>query len=693
MSRRYRTSSAGTGRLAPWWPVLLSLLVVLVPTVCVLWFMAKAMENRRLVLRRALADTDFTIAQERLESYWRQQAAALEKSWRKGEPAAIAFQKCVLGQLADSVVCYGPGEKLVYPAPAQVRPVSAAEQKVDWAGIEKLEFDQKKVADAAAAYEAIAAAHGDPADDSFDANLAARALLAQARCLVKSDQKEAAIRILSETLGREHYRRAVDSGGRSIVAAAELRTLELLTDPTDPRFRTAVERLSKRLADYGDPLLAGPQRQFLMGRMKQLVEGRLRPVEDPASAPPGWQPPSEPLRASLYRVVEFPTLEAEKLAARFCEANPVPSEDPVVRLTQSPGLWQLASPDKRIYALFRTGSVLSRSQEAISARPLRSGATVTPVPPGEKPSAAAVLHSAEAGGYLPGWRLTHVPKGGDDSEPVSDAEIAAYFWTGILVIASMSVFALIIARAFRRQMRLTRLRNDLVASVSHELKTPLASIRLLVDTLLDQERFQERKTREYLQLVAKENTRLSRLIDNFLAFSRMERNKHAFEFSEISAAEVVEAAVEAVGERFQSPGCRLQVETSGDLPPLEADADALVTVLLNLLDNAYKYSGEDKQIVLRTYGQDGNVCFEVTDNGIGLSRAASRRVFKRFYQVDRRLSREGGGVGLGLSIVQFIAHAHGGTVRVTSQLGQGSTFTVAIPCTPDGSRASEGTRT
>jgi signal transduction histidine kinase len=255
----------------------------------------------------------------------------------------------------------------------------------------------------------------------------------------------------------------------------------------------------------------------------------------------------------------------------------------------------------------------------------------------------------------------------------------AYFWTGLLVIGAMSIFALIIARAFRRQMRLTRLRNDLVATVSHELKTPLASIRLLVDTLLDDSILDEQRVREYLELMAKENKRLSRLIDNFLAFSRMERNKHAFEFAEVRAADVIDAAVEVVRERFHASECRLDVEVAPDLPAINADADAMVTVLLNLLDNAYKYSPDEKHVALRAYAQNGNVCLEVEDNGIGLSRAASKKVFRRFYQVDRRVSRDTGGVGLGLSIVQFIVSAHGGTVGVASRVERGSKFTVTVP--------------
>jgi signal transduction histidine kinase len=660
VSRRYRSSRIGTGRLAQWWPVLLSLLVVLVPTVCVLWFMAEAVENRRLVVRRALADADFTVAQERLANYWDGEAAELRESWLEGESPSAAFRRCVSEKLSDSVVYYDSDGQVVYPAPARSPAASEAEGELDWDSAEKLEHQQQDLAGAAAAYGEIAEACGDPEKaDTFDPNLAARALTAQARCLAKADGREAAIVMLTETLGQPQYKQAVDPDGRLIVAAAELRALELIQDPADPKYQSVADSLSRRLNDYDDTLMASSQRRFLMRRLKDLLAG----------------------------AVEFPTLEAEDLAAEFCEANPRPSKDSVVRLTQSPGLWQLASPDRRAYAIFRTESVLLRSENAISERELKSGARVQPVPPGEASSSDAVLHSAEAGRYLPGWRLTRSLEGGEKLHPVSDTQIVAYFWTGVLVIGAMSIFALIIARAFRQQMKLTRLRNDLVATVSHELKTPLASIRLLVDTLLGESSLDEERVRDYLDMMAKENKRLTRLIDNFLAFSRMERNKHAFEFADVRAAELIDAAVEVVHERFQAPECRLDVDVAPNLPPIHADADAMVTVLLNLLDNAYKYSPDEKHVVLRAFANDGNVCLEVEDNGIGLSRAASKKVFRRFYQVDRRVSRESGGVGLGLSIVQFIVDAHGGTVGVNSRPERGSRFTVTVPSATAESRA------
>ena len=231
----------------------------------------------------------------------------------------------------------------------------------------------------------------------------------------------------------------------------------------------------------------------------------------------------------------------------------------------------------------------------------------------------------------------------------------------------------------RRQMALTQLRNDLVANVTHELKTPLSSTRLFVETLMNTSQLHEPTVREYLQLIAQENLRLSRLIDNFLTFSRIERNRYAFTFAEASAGAIAERAAAAVRERFQAPQCQLDVTIAPNLPAMRADADALVTALVNLLDNAWKYSGEVKQVALAVGVQNDRVVFSVRDNGIGLSQREAKRIFQRFYQVKQDRSPASSGCGLGLSIVQFIVAAHHGTVSVESEPRKGSTFVISLP--------------
>jgi signal transduction histidine kinase len=118
------------------------------------------------------------------------------------------------------------------------------------------------------------------------------------------------------------------------------------------------------------------------------------------------------------------------------------------------------------------------------------------------------------------------------------------------------------------------------------------------------------------------------------------------------------------------------------LPLVNADRDALVTVLLNLLDNALKYTLDKKEIAVRTRADDGSMCIEVSDNGVGISRGDAKKIFDRFYQVDRSLSRGTGGCGLGLAIVKFIIDAHGGTIELDSVPGKGSTFRVRLPIGP-----------
>ena len=148
-----------------------------------------------------------------------------------------------------------------------------------------------------------------------------------------------------------------------------------------------------------------------------------------------------------------------------------------------------------------------------------------------------------------------------------------------------------------------------------------------------------------------------------------------------SPGEIATAACDAVRTKFDNDKCDFELTIDENLPDITADKDAMTTVIINLLDNAYKYSYDDKRIRLKVFAENNFVCFKVSDNGTGMTRRQTKRVFDRFYQADSSLSRQAEGTGLGLSIVKFIVDAHKGQIDVESKPGKGSEFTVKIPAT------------
>ena len=631
---------AVAGRPSGLWLMLLLLLAALVPSACLLWFMNQAVRNERLAVRQKLADAyraNLSLVQGRLDASWREKALALDAEAER-LAAPTLFKSQVSSGLADAVVCFDTNGSIVYPGPA---PAPAPEAPAA-AWTEAASLESSDASAAAAAFARLAA-------QTTNANEIARAFLAQARCLVKAGDTNEAAAVLTGPLEDDRYRHATDPEGRLLVPNAELMALELVRGSDSNRVLTTRSRLVPRLLDYEDRAISAPQRRFLMRELQRLAP-------DPAVAQ---------------------MLAAEDLAARWLEAGPARPGEPALRPTAVPDVWQFTSGAGRVVALHRTEALRDRLRAGVSSELLPPDVTLTFLPPGKE--SERPLWWQMAGPELPGWLIAFSPQGGGSADTLAEQRIASYIWIGVLVFATVTVLAALALRLVRRQVAVTQLRNDLVANVTHELKTPLASMRLLVDTLLNSQPLNVQTAREYLQLIAQENLRLSRLIDNFLTFSRMERNKYAFGFKEVPAADIVEGAVTAVRERFNVPGCHFKAEAATDLPPVLADADAMVTAVVNLLDNAYKYSGDEKQITLTAGAENGSVVFSVKDNGIGLSPRDTRRIFKRFYQVDQRLSRSGGGCGLGLSIVKFIVTAHHGTVLVESEPGRGSMFTISLP--------------
>lgn len=230
--------------------------------------------------------------------------------------------------------------------------------------------------------------------------------------------------------------------------------------------------------------------------------------------------------------------------------------------------------------------------------------------------------------------------------------------------------------------RLERLRQEFVANVSHELKTPLTVIKANVETLLDEDSLKHSPIRGFLEQIADQSERLHRLILDLLSLARIESGTETYLFQLVDVAEAAENCLERLRHRAESRQQTLEAMPSA--PALQAwvDEEALAEVLENLVDNAIKYTPPAGVISVRWWSEDGWTCLEVKDNGIGIPQHDLPRIFERFYRVDKARSREVGGTGLGLSIVKHLVQAMQGSIRATSQLGQGTTFVVRLPRAP-----------
>jgi two-component system phosphate regulon sensor histidine kinase PhoR len=236
--------------------------------------------------------------------------------------------------------------------------------------------------------------------------------------------------------------------------------------------------------------------------------------------------------------------------------------------------------------------------------------------------------------------------------------------------------------------RLERLRQDFVANVSHELKTPLSVIKACVETLLDGAADDPEHRGPFLQRIAEQSDRLHALILDLLSLARIESGAEAFELQAVPLGPAVAACLERHRARAEAKGQRLEVVPAppdggpGGEAAAWADEEAVAQILDNLVDNAVKYTPPGGRIQVRWRGEDGHVRLEVEDTGIGIPEQDLPRIFERFYRVDKARSRELGGTGLGLSIVKHLVQAMHGSVRASSRVGQGTTFAVRLPRAP-----------
>ena len=237
----------------------------------------------------------------------------------------------------------------------------------------------------------------------------------------------------------------------------------------------------------------------------------------------------------------------------------------------------------------------------------------------------------------------------------------------------------LLIRDVHREAETATLRSQFVASVSHELKTPLTSIRAHAETLLMGRAATAQATSDYLQTIVSESERLTRLVDSVLDFSRIDQGRKTYHLQETSLDEVVQSAARAMEHPLGQLGFTLAISSDGTLPVVRADREGLTQAILNLLGNAMKYSGDARHIDVRVGTRNAEAYVDIVDHGIGIARDDQARIFERFQRVQSEETTGIAGTGLGLTLALHVVEAHRGRIAVVSQPGHGSTFSVCIP--------------
>ena len=550
--------------------------------------------------------------------------------------------------------CFPEGRLPYYPALAAPEEPSPSV----FAAGEALEFQQKDYAMAAATFRKLAT--------SKNASIRAGALLRLARNLRKGGQSEAALAVYGEL---------AELGSASVGGLPA----ELLARHSRCVLLDQLGRHSELQAEAGTLYTA-------------LDDGRWRLTRSAyryyAQETRRWYTPDPELQTK--------ELDSAALAAaaellwerwqRVSEGNAHSSGRSSVWLHDRPVLLMWQSTPRRMVGLVAGGGHLEETwlpavQPIIDRQGVRvalsdsEGHTVVGNLEGAT-SQQALLTPADT--QLP-WTVHVIPAdpGADSAQLAGRRRLMV---VGLVLVAILVVVgSYFVSRAVTRELEVARLQSDFVSAVSHEFRSPLASLRQLSELLADGRVSSDDRRRQYYQALRRESERLHRLVEGLLDFGRMEAGAREYRFETLDPAALIQSVGREFAEEVAERGYTLQLQADGSLPAICADREALSRALWNLLDNAVKYSPGCKTVWVEATQVDNRLAIRVRDQGLGISPDEQPQIFKKFVRAASADDAGVKGTGLGLAMVRHIVAAHGGEVRVESQPGEGSTFTILLP--------------
>ena len=271
----------------------------------------------------------------------------------------------------------------------------------------------------------------------------------------------------------------------------------------------------------------------------------------------------------------------------------------------------------------------------------------------------------------------------------SNRRLAILLGLGFLILLVLAG-GYVMARAVSRELAVARLQSDFVASVSHEFRTPLTSLRQFTDLLNEADDLPPDKRRGFYAAQSRATERLQRLVESLLDFKRMEAGTHPYQRRRVPASPLVRSVVDDFRREAAARGFDVDYAQTDDERTIDADPDALSLALWNLMDNAVKYSGDSRRVSVSLSGPNGSVEISVHDRGLGVPRDEQQEIFRQFVRGRDARARGIKGTGIGLAMVQHIVRGHGGRVALESAPGEGSTFTIVLPASPERATASRG---
>ena len=657
-----KTSFVQTMRLFPRSILLALILGFLLPSSCVLWFMVKAIENEALATsqrNKELAQARSDSLKIRFHAWVKSNIETLNQYESKAInnilSASSIFYSITHNGEADAAII-ALNETQNYPHKPAIQPPTLLNQ--DWLDAQSEEFLSKNYENALSIYRSIP-------DQTDLIDLHAQALYAAARVYRKMGKPNNALDLLIEDLQQTKFKQTKSDTGHLLHLTALLTALDIsIYEKTDEKYHDISDTLVKKLLaaiDYDNNDIPSYQRLF--------IQKRLSRIEDT-----GFQNKikRELFIANAYDLLKDEIKNHESDSFNFSHKKMSKNNNLFFGDTAIDDIYWLRSKSGKLLSIYTITTLNLIAKDIADQLGLSNDVKLIQ----KEYIPQDVENISDFDFIIPNHYIVILK---DDGQLSTTNIPHRYTIVGIILIILIALIVSAVAAIIGANLKRNQLKNDLLTTVSHELKTPLASINLMVDTLSDDKNLTRFEVDEFLRLIKRENEKLTILVENFLSFTRFEKSDVEFYLYELSLNEIVNNALTYLEEKINREGFKINLHNTADNLFVKADANMLSIAIVNIVDNALNYSEDKKIIDVKIFKDHDDACISVKDQGVGLSQADQKRIFQKFYRAEHRLSQRRRGTGLGLNLCQTIIEKHHGRISVESEIGKGSNFTIALP--------------